>query len=74
MAKIAKINFLVKYPSPVHENIVAKIPKLKPHKTSTIQKLFNFLAIKNVKFINKNMVTHPIISWLIKVTIEMFAE
>ena len=32
------------------------------------------LAIKNVKFINKNMVTHPIISWLIKVTIKMFAE
>ena len=62
MAKIPKINLLVKYPSPVHKNIVAKIPKLKHHKTSTIQKLFNFLAIKNVKFINKNMATHPIIS------------
>ena len=74
MAKNPKINLLVKYPSPVHKNIVAKIPKLKPHNTSIIQKLFNFLPIKNVKFINKNMATHPIISWLIKVTIEMFVE
>ena len=74
MAKIPKINLLAKYPSPVHKNIVAKIPKLKPHNTSIIQKLFNFLPIKNVKFINKKIVTHPIISWLIKVTIEMFAE
>ena len=62
MAKIAKINFLVKYPSPVYRNMVAKIPKLKPHNTSTIQKIFNFLAIKNVKFINKNIATSPIIS------------
>ena len=74
MAKIPKINLLVKNPSPVHKNIVARIPKLKPHKTSIIQKLFNFLPIKNVKFINKKIVAHPIISWLIKVTIEMFAE
>ena len=33
MAKIAKINFLVKYPSPVHENIVAKIPNIEDYKT-----------------------------------------